>query len=118
MEDEDDDDDSIFSSDEDEADLVMYNQLLQEESSRSRRRSDAPRKKILQKDLVMGAEGSKRTTLLQILFSVMSSSVEGKILLLSKSLNHVHYLIAELVLQIPDASSFIQAHQGGNKKSR
>jgi hypothetical protein len=80
-EDEDnDDDDSIFSSDEDEADLAMYNQLLQVESSRSCRRSDAPRKKFGRGTLLWVTKGSKRT-MLQILFSVMSSSVEGKILL-------------------------------------
>jgi hypothetical protein len=78
---DDDDDDSIFR-------VMKMKQISRCTTNCCRKRALAPAADLMRRGKKFGrgtllwvTEGSKRTTLLQILFSVMSSSVEGKILL-------------------------------------
>jgi hypothetical protein len=78
-EDEDDDNDSIFSSEDEEEDLAMYKQLVQERVLARSVGLMHRQRSFGRGTLLWVIEGSKKITLLQILFTMIISSVEGKI---------------------------------------
>jgi len=76
---EEEDDDMDFLFDEDEAEAMTYNHLLQAESSRRRVDPMRHQRSFGRETFLLVTGGLKLTTSLQILFTMISSFVEGKL---------------------------------------
>ena len=76
---EEEDDDMDFLFDEDEAEAMTYNHLLQAESSRRHVDPMRHQRSFGRETFLLVTGGLKLTTSLQILFTMISSFVEGKL---------------------------------------